>query len=110
MIARDRPDMNKEAAMQVIIPIMIVRGVIENVMVLNNSKVDDAIRILIIVRIRPIRDAIRPTIVVARYLPVISSLALTGNVKIVSRVPFSFSTAVADVAMLVAARTIDIII
>ena len=104
------PDINNEAAMQVIIPIIIVNELILNEIVLNKSNEDAAMAMLMIVRTSPIREAIRLVIVVAKYFPVINSLALTGNVRIVSSVPFSFSTAVADVAILVAANTIDIII
>ena len=105
-----RPDINKEAAMHVIIPIMIVSRVIEIVMVLNISKDDDEMIMLTTVKMRPIKEAIIPVITVAKYFPVINSLAFTGNVNKVSRVPFSFSTAVADVAIFVLVKTIDIII
>ena len=105
----DMPDINSDAAMHMINPVIIVNGVIVKEIVLNKAKDFEAMKILIIVNNNPINEAINPVITVARYLPVISSLAVTGNVKIVSRVPFSFSTAVADVAIFVPARTIDII-
>ena len=104
------PDINSEAAIHIIILIIIVDSEIEKDMVLNNLNDDEAIIILTIVRIKPINEAIKPVITVAKYFPVINSLALIGKVRIVSSVPFSFSTAVADVAILVAARTIAIII
>ena len=91
-----RPDMNSEAARHVIIPIKMVLILILKSYVLNISKLFDAINILPIVKIKPIREATILAITQARYFPVISSLAFTGKVSNVSRVPFSFSTAVAD--------------
>ena len=93
-----------------IIPIMIVRGVMVIVIELKISKILEAIRILRIVKIRPISEDSIPKITVAIYLPIINSLGFTGKVKRVSRVPFSFSTAVAEVAIFVDDKTIDIII
>ena len=70
----------------------------------------DAIIILAIVNIRPIREAIVLAITQAKYFPATNSLGFIGNVNNVSSVPFSFSTAVAEVAILVLAKTIDAII
>ena len=106
----DRPAINNEAEIQVIILIRMVSKFMENVIVSKIEKEFEAMIMLPMVRIRPIREAIKPTITVAKYLPVINSLALIGKVRRVSRVPFSFSTAVAEVAILVPASTIDIII
>lgn len=106
----DRPAINNEAEIQVIILIRMVSKFMEKVIVSKIEKEFEAMIMLPMVRIRPIREAIMPTITVAKYLPVINSLALIGKVRSVSRVPFSFSTAVAEVAILVPARTIDIII
>ena len=102
--------MKREAAMQVIIPIMTVKILMVNFIVLKIVKSLDAIRILPTVRISPINEANSPMITVARYFPMISSLTFIGNVNMVSRVPFSFSTAVAEVAILVPASTIAIMI
>ena len=109
VIAMDIPAIKRDADTQVIIPIKMVKILILIGIVANMVNKLDAIKMLRTVNINPMIDAIRPTINDARYFPIINSLALIGNVSSVSRVPFSFSTAVALVAILVQAKTIDII-
>ena len=109
IMAIAKPDINNEAARQIITPKKSDCTLKEIDISWKTLKFREAINILDTVNTSPIIDATMLDITVAKYLPIISSFAVMGNVNNVSNVPFSFSTAVADEAILVEANTIAII-
>ena len=109
IMAIAKPDINNEAARQITTPKKIDCTLKETDISLKTLKFREATKILDTVNISPIIDATMLDITVAKYLPIINSFAVTGNVNKVSKVPFSFSTAVGYEAIFVEANTMAII-
>jgi hypothetical protein len=102
-----KEDINKDATMIINILIKITIKFIFNVTSEKDLNISFDIPIDTNPIDKPNTEEIIPTITDDRYLPIISSFALIGNVNIVSNVPFSLSDAVILFDILLVAAEIE---